>query len=95
MVDYTIKPDILRTVAKMTIDSAVHGAVSRFRDELGDKAELAYRIAEIAAESALEQFKAYCNAELRIIQVDHEQRASVLMMKPPAMFAPPPKPASP
>lgn len=84
--DYTIKLDIAATVTRHVIDSAVHGAVSRFRGELGDHAELASDIATIAAETALEQFKTWANSELRLIKLEHERRASHLLLNPSRMF---------
>lgn len=77
MDDYTIKFDPMETMMRHCIDMAIHGAIERFRDELGDNVGLTHKIARIAAETAVEQFKTYCNAQLRIISVDHEMRASL------------------
>lgn len=81
MMDYTIKLNITESVAQRCIDSAVHSAISRFEVELGENAELVNDIAHAAAASALEQFKAWCNNELRLIAIEHERIAKHAMLK--------------
>jgi hypothetical protein len=91
MVDYTIKIDLVMTAVRAAVDSSVHEAVGRFREELGDNAQFVSDIAEAAAMSAVEKFKAMCNSELRLIGLEHGRRASELMMKPPSpiVWSPP------
>lgn len=84
--DYTIKFDVGGPIARHAIDSAVHGAVERFRDELGDNRELVATIAQIAATTALEQFKTWANAELRLIAAEHKFRADRLLSFHPPQF---------
>jgi len=71
---YTIDFSPLRTVMRHSIDMAVHESCERFKDELGDQIGLTQRIAQAAAETAVEQFTTYCNAQLRMIEIDHEER---------------------
>jgi hypothetical protein len=80
--NYTIKLDVEGRMARQCIDMAVHHALERYRDELGDNAGLTHRIAAAAAATAMEQFKSWCNAELRLIEADHERRANERMLTP-------------
>lgn len=80
--DYTIKINPTDTMARQCIDMAVHHALERFKGDFGDNQELVYRIARDAAATAMEQFKAWCNAELRLIATDHDTRVRESMLRP-------------
>lgn len=83
---YKIEMRILETAMRHHIDMAVHHAISRFQRDLGDDVGLVSKIARAAAETAVEQFAAYCNAELRIIQIDHERKMDEAMLRPADVF---------
>lgn len=83
---YRIDQRMLELAMSRCVDSAVHNAVQRFERELGEHQGLAHRIAHAAAESAMEQFASYCNAELRLIQIDHERRADEAALRMPEYF---------
>ena len=84
--DYRIKTDILELAMRQAIDSSVHAAAERFKDRLGDDRELYYRIATLAAQNAMEHFKAFCNIHLNMIQADFDRRMEHEMLRPPAMI---------
>lgn len=83
---YPIKFSPTENMMRVAIDSAVHQAVGRFCDELGEHQGLAYSIARAAAESAVEQFKTLCNAELRLIEIDHQKRMNHAVHKASSML---------
>lgn len=74
--------DMLR---RQVADSAAAHAMSRFGPDMGEHAELAHKIATIAAQTALDQFSAYCAAELRVIELDEERRRRDVMLRAPSM----------
>ena len=86
---YKIEMRILELAMRQAVDSAVHNAVDRFSDRLGDNVGLTHKIARAAAETAIEQFASYCNAELRLIEIDYERRADEMMMRHPRLVIDP------
>ena len=80
-----IRLDPIRPAIRMCIDGAVHQAVGRFSDDIKPIEGLVYRIAQAAAESAVEQFCSYANAELAIIKIEWDRRADELSLKPIAL----------
>lgn len=87
---YEIDPSVLKTVMRHCVDSNVAEALSRFRDQLPQDAEgLVGRIAQATAQNAIEQFAAYCNAQLRLIEVDHRQRVEAAALRPGSLILTP------
>lgn len=80
--DRTIKFSITEAAMRQSIDMAVHGAMERFKGRFGDDEELVYRIAKAAAQSAVEQFQVWANANIRLIDIDMEHRAERAMLHP-------------
>jgi len=69
--------NLTKNMRRLAIDSAVHNSVSAFSKEFGDKEGLAYRVAKAAAETAVEQFGALINHELRMLEIHYEQQADL------------------
>jgi len=77
---YEIDYSPLKTAMRHNIDMAVHHAIKRFeRDLPGDQVGLVHKIARAAAETAMEQFCSYANAELRLIEIDYERRGDEML----------------
>lgn len=81
----TIRFDAMRNAARMSIDTCLHDALSRYKDELGDNYGLTARIATVVAENAMERFMSIANAEMRLISIDQERRADEYILRPPRL----------
>ncbi len=79
-----IKTFPLDSMVRKAIASAVSASITRFRDQLKSDESTVSRIAQAAAEIAIEQFKAWCNNELSLIAADYEQRFERQILNPPA-----------
>lgn len=77
-----INLDPIRPMIRHAVDMAVYSSVKRFSDDLGDKEHLTYQIAIAAADAAVETLTTHFNHELRLIQIDHEQRLETARRKP-------------
>lgn len=86
MKNHLIAMPSLDMIGRHCVDSAVNQSIARFADQLGGNLELTQMIATAAAQTALEQFRAIANSELRIIQIDWEHRAEMVNLKMPSMI---------
>lgn len=83
MTDYTLKNDTMDRVMHHSIDMAVNQAVTRFANDLPREFHsLVARIASAAAHTSVEQFRTYANSELRLIEIDHQQRYEKEYLRP-------------
>ncbi len=78
-------PDQISLLQRHMIDSAVHHAMARFTDELGDLRNLVCDIASIAATTATENLKTYLATEVRLIQLDNERQLLMRGLRPPVL----------